>query len=338
MQNLGKTYPLSTLVERVSGKVTGNLTLTIMGLCPLDTPQENHITFIRSSSSDTVAREIAKLSNLAVLVPEALAKELTPPSSVALVSVKESYSAFLDLIPLFFKENLPSAGIHPTAIVDPSATLGEAVSIGAYCVVGARTSVGKGSVLYPHVRVYEDVTLGESCKIYSGVSIRSGSKLGARVTIHDNAVIGADGFGYTPDPKVGLRKVPQVGIVEIGPDVEIGAGTCIDRGAFGVTSIGRGTKIDNLCQIGHNTTIGSFTVVCGQAAIAGSTKIGDQVVVGGSVGIADHLEICSGARIGGRAGVTTSLTEPGDYMGFPAIKANEWRRIQVSLRRLVKRK
>ena len=338
MQNVKTTHPLATLVERVGGTIAGNSSLTIVGLCPLDTPQENHITFIRTSSAETLARSIAKLANIAVLAPEALAKGITPPPSVALIAVKDSYAAFLDLIPFFFKENLPAAGIHATAVIDPSASVAEGASIGAYCVIGPRSSIGKGSVLYPHVRVYEDVTLGEGCKVFSGVSLRSGTKIGARVTIHDNAVIGADGFGYTPDPKVGLRKVPQVGIVEIASDVEIGAGTCIDRGAFGVTSIGRGTKIDNLVQIGHNTSVGSFTVICGQAAIAGSTKIGDQVVVGGSVGIADHLEICNGARIGGRAGVTTSLTEPGDYMGFPAMKASDWRRIQVSLRKMVKRK
>lgn len=338
MQNLNNTYPLATLVERVGGTVIGNSSLTIVGLCPLDTPQENHITFIRTSSTETLTRQVAKLNNIAVLVPEALAGEIALPPSVALISVKESYSAFLDLVPFFFKEILPPPGIHPTAAVDPSAHIAEGVSIGAFCVIGPRTSIGKGTVLYSHVRVHEDVMLGEGCKIYSGVSLRSGTKLGARVTIHDNAVIGADGFGYTPDPKVGLRKVPQVGHVEIASDVEIGANTCIDRGAFGVTSIGQGTKIDNLVQIGHNTSIGSFTIVCGQAAIAGSTKIGDQVIIGGSVGIADHIEVFSGVRVGGGAAVINSLKEPGDYLGSPAIKASEWKRIQVSLRKMVKRK
>jgi UDP-3-O-[3-hydroxymyristoyl] glucosamine N-acyltransferase len=151
-------------------------------------------------------------------------------------------------------------------------------------------------------------------------------------------VIGADGFGYIPNPPRGLRKVPQVGSVKIGSDVEIGAHTCIDRGAFGSTTIGHGTKIDNLVQIGHNVSIGSHCLVCGQAAIGGSTKIRDGVVVGGAASIADHLELVSGVRLGGRSGVTTSLLEPGDYMGFPAVKATDWRRQQVLLRRTTRTK
>jgi bifunctional UDP-N-acetylglucosamine pyrophosphorylase/glucosamine-1-phosphate N-acetyltransferase len=218
-----------------------------------------------------------------------------------------------------------------TTLVD--VRVGDGASVGAGCVIGARAIIGTNFTMHPHARIQEDVTIGDSVTLHGGVSIRHGTQIKDRVTIHDNSVIGADGFGYTPDPKVGLRKVPQLGIVEIESDVEIGANTCIDRGAFGPTVIGQGTKIDNLVQIGHNVTIGKFCIVCGNAAIGGSTKIGNKVVIGGKVGIADHMTVADGIRVGGGAAVITPLVEQGDYLGFPAIPASEWLRLQVTLRR-----
>jgi len=337
MRNLNKTHPLSHLAERIDAKVLGDASLTISGLCTLEHPIPNNITFIRSDSREKVQREIAKLPALtAVIVPEAVAPTDQLQNGAPILVVTESYSSFLNVIPLFFEEERGAVGIHPTAQIDPTATIGEGASIGAHVVVGPRCIVGKSVTMHSHSRLYGDVTLGEMVTLYCGVSIRSGTHIKDRVTIHDNSVIGADGFGYTQDPTLGLRKVPQLGNVIIESDVEIGANTCIDRGAFGPTVIGRGTKIDNLVQIGHNALFGNFSVVCGGSGIAGSTKIGDGVVIGGRVGVADHVTIASGARVGGGSGVTTNLTEPGDYMGYPAVKASEWRRLQVSLRQFVR--
>jgi len=334
MRNLNKSYPLAHLAEHVGGTVVGDPTLIISGLCTLETPLPNQITFIRSASADTVHREVGKLSSTsAVIIPEQLAPTERTPEGPSLILVQESYASFLNLIPLFFSNVEVAPGIHPSAIIDPSATIAPDARIGACCVIGARTSIGKGFTMYTHARIQEDVVIGDSVTIHSGVSIRNGTQIKDRVTIHDNTVIGADGFGYTPDPKLGLRKVPQLGIVQIESDVEIGANTCIDRGAFGPTIIGQGTKIDNLVQIGHNVTIGRFSILCGNAAIGGSTKIGNQVVISGKVGIADHLTIVDGVRIGGGTAVITSLKQSGDYMGFPAIPAAEWRRLQVTLRK-----
>lgn len=328
------SYSVQALADAAQAKPLGDTSIQISNLSSIETPQPDTVTFIRADSAEFVAKRIASLPTpMAVIVPEKAAPKVAP-AGIALLVAKESYAAFLNLVPLFFEEPKFEAGIHPSAILHPTAAVHPTASIGAHCSIGARTVVGRNSVLMANVNVYEDVSIGDSVTIHCGASIRSHSVLNARVTIHNNAVIGADGFGYTPDPTVGPRKVPQVGNVIIGSDVEIGANTCIDRGAFGPTTIGRGTKIDNLVQIGHNTSIGEFCIICGQAAIAGSTKIGAKVVVGGSVGIADHLEIVSGVRLGGRAGVTSNILEPGDYMGFPAIKAAEWRRTQVQLRKL----
>ena len=339
MRNLNKTYPLSHLAEHLGGTIVGDEHLSISGLCTLESPLPDNFTFIRTESKDAALRALGKIpSTTAVIVPQEVAPENAIVNGPSLILVKESYPAFLNLTPLFFAEERPPIGIHPTAYVDPTATIGEGASIGAHAYVGPRCSIGKNLIMRSHSRLYEDVSLGDDVTLYSGVSIRHGTNIKDRVTIHDNSVIGADGFGYTPDPKLGLRKVPQLGIVIIESDVEIGANTCIDRGAFGPTMIGRGVKVDNLVQIGHNTTIGNFTIVCGGCGIAGSTKIGDGVVLGGKVGVADHLTITSGVRVGGGSSVLTSLTEPGDYIGYPAIKASVWQRAQVSIRNLARGK
>ncbi len=336
MRYRSTSYTTKQLAETAKGRLLGETDTVISDLCSLDHAKAGSVTFIKSESAELVVKQLSLLPTpVVVLVPEKLTPT-TIPSGISLILVPDSYGAFLNLVPLFYEEQLLKAKVHETAVIDPTAEVDSTASIGAYCVIGPRSKIGRDAVLLPHVRIYEDVTIQDNVRIYSGVSIRANTVIGARTIIHDNAVIGADGFGYTPDPAIGLRKVPQVGNVIIGSDVEIGAGTCIDRGAFGPTTIAQGAKIDNLVQIGHNTSIGEFSIVCGQAAIAGSCKIGKSVVVGGGVGIADHLEIVSGVRLGGRAGVTTSLLEPGDYLGFPAVKANDWRRMQVQMRRLIK--
>lgn len=335
MRNLNTTHPLSHLAEHIGAKIVGDETLTITGLCTLENPIPHNITFIRSESKETAQRTLAKLPpDITVIVPESIAPTSPPPNGASMLIVQESYQAFLNLIPLFFAEERPTLGIHPTAFVDPTASIGEGASIGPFVYIGPRCSIGRNVTMHGHSRLYEDVTLGDGVTLYGGVSIRHGTQIKDRVTIHDNTVIGADGFGYTPDPKLGLRKVPQLGIVIIESDVEIGANSCVDRGTFGPTVIGRGVKIDNLCQIGHNTMVGNFSIVCGGSAIGGSTKVGDGVIVGGKAGIADHVTISSGVRIGGGSAVLNSLKEAGDYLGYPAIKAFEWRRMQVSIRNL----
>jgi len=335
MRNLNKTYPLSHLAEHIGAKILGNESLTISGLCTLDTPLPHNITFIRTESKERAQRKLGEIPpETAVIVPEGLAPTSPLENGAPLLIVKESYSAFLNLVSLFFAEERPDVGIHPTAYVDPTASIGEGASIGAHVYIGPRCSIGKNLVIHSHARLYHDVTVGDDVTLFAGVSVRHGTQIKDRVTIHDNSVIGADGFGYTPDPALGLRKVPQLGIVIIESDVEIGANSCVDRGTFGPTVIGRGVKIDNLCQIGHNVVLGKFSIVCGGSAIGGSSKVGDGVILAGKAGIADHLTIGSGVRIGGGSAVINSLFEAGDYMGYPAVKAVDWRRIQVSIRKL----
>lgn len=329
------TISAEEAAQRLVTKYVGTSPFMIIGVTPASDPKPGHLTFLKISSRQGVDAELAKLSGMVVVCQGDETSTYMPPPQGGVLCVADPYAGFLDILELFLMPEPREAGIHPSAVVHPSARIGAGVHIGPMCWIDAGAVVGEGATLISHVRVYADAHVGDGTTLHSGVSIRERCIVGANCILHDNVVIGADGFGYTPDPKRGLRKVPQVGHVEIGRGVEIGAGTCIDRGTLGATIIGSGTKIDNLVQIGHNTRVGSFCIICGQVGIAGSTTIGDGVVLGGSVGVADHVTIASGVRVGGRGGVTTSILEPGDYMGFPAIKASQWRRLQAHSRRVL---
>jgi UDP-3-O-[3-hydroxymyristoyl] glucosamine N-acyltransferase len=226
-------------------------------------------------------------------------------------------------------------GVHPAAVIDPQAVLGAGVSIGAGAVIGPRARIGDRCILHAHAVVMEDCVLGPQCQIHSGVVIRERCELGAAVVIHPNAVIGADGFSFKPDPAGrGLLKVPQIGIVRIGDGVEIGACTCIDRATFGATVIGAGTKIDNLCQIGHNCQIGRSCAFAAQVGVAGSTVVGDGVLMGGKAGIRDHLTIGTGAQIAAYAAVMHDVPAGARWAGYPACDGRDTMRQIAAAREL----
>ena len=207
---------------------------------------------------------------------------------------------------------------------DASAILGEGVHVGALAVVGAGVRLGARSVLHPHVVLYDGVQIGEDCELHSGVQVRERCRLGSRVVVQNGAVIGADGFGFARDAEGRYHKFPQVGIVVVEDDVEIGALTAIDRAALGETRIGRGTKLDNLVQVGHSVTIGEDSVLAGQVGVAGSTRIGRRVTLAGQVGVAGHIEIGDGVVATAQTGIPGSL-EPGAVVsGSPAIENRAW--------------
>lgn len=212
-----------------------------------------------------------------------------------------------------------SAGVHPTALIGADATVALGASVGPYAVVGPRSRIGAGAVVLAHVTVGADVEIGENCLLHPGVRLCDRVTLGRRVVIHSNAVLGADGFSFVPGA-TGARKVHSLGSVVVGDDVEIGAGTTIDRATLRATRVGRGTKIDNLVQIGHNVEIGEDCLICGLVGIAGSVRIGDRAVVAGRVGIADHVEIGADAQILGGSGVGTNVPAGAKVSGYPAMR------------------
>jgi UDP-3-O-[3-hydroxymyristoyl] glucosamine N-acyltransferase len=247
-----------------------------------------------------------------------------------ILRVKHPYWAFAQAIGWLHPESLPDwseAPIHPTAGIGA----GSRIAPGA--TVGARTVLGKGCVLHPGVHIGEDCVLGDGCELFSGVVLYRRTRLGNRVAIHANSVVGSDGYGYVL-VEGRHAKIPQVGWVEVGDDVEIGACVCIDRGVLGPTRIGAGTKIDNQVQVAHNVQVGNHCLLVSQTGISGSTKLGDYVTLAGKVGVVGHIEIGSRSVVGGNSVVAKSLPEGSFVTGFPARPHREWMEAQAALNRL----
>ena len=256
------------------------------------------------------------------------------------------------LTELFERPVYIAPGIHPSAVIDPTAALGENVQIGPYCWVGPNSKIGSGSRLVAHVSIGADVTVGQNALLHAGVCIGDFCKIGSRVVIQPNATIGGDGFGFvTPEPgsvesvqKTGevksfnteLIRINSIGNVVIEDDVEIGSGTCVDRGTLGETRIGQGSRLDNLVQVGHNVTIGKNCLIVSQVGMGGSSKVGNRTVVGGQAGLPDHLSIGEDAVIHAQAGVTGHIAPKAVVIGSPAVPKTEFLEQQVLIKRLPK--
>jgi len=254
--------------------------------------------------------------------------------SGALLRVPNPYAAFVSVLKLLRPETrVRPAGIHPTAAVDPAAQVATEAAVGAHAVIEAGARIGAGSVLWPGVYVGRGTVVGRDCELHPRVCLLHDVTLGDRVVIHAGSVLGSDGYGYVSSER-GHEKIPQLGSVEVGDDVEIGANVAVDRGTLDATRIGRGTKIDNLVHIAHNVIIGENTLIVAQVGISGSTRVGSWAVIGGQVGVQGHVEIGDGARVGAQAGVTKSVPAGETVSGYPAMNHDRARRLQVYLRRL----
>lgn len=253
---------------------------------------------------------------------------------LAVLRARDPYLAYTRALRLFHPEPAFEPFIHPTAVIDPTAKLAAGVWIGASVVIGRAVEICERVRIYPNATVYDNVVIGIDAVIHSGVAIREGTLVGARVVIHNNAVIGCDGFGYAKDEERHWLKIPQTGRVVIEDDVEIGAGSTIDRSSVGETRIGRGTKIDNLVQIGHSCTIGEDSLLCAQVGLAGSSHIGNRVVLAGQAGVAGHLTIGDDAIVTAKS-ATSHDVPPGKMIsGIPAFDNRDWLRSTAAFRRL----
>ncbi|CAI5947611.1 unnamed protein product [Closterium sp. NIES-64] len=219
--------------------------------------------------------------------------------------------------------------VHVEAVVDSSAVIEPSAVVHAEARIDAKTRIGSGSVVGPYVKIGAETT------VWYNVSLTN-CTIGDRCVFHNGVQIGQDGFGFFVDESGSMVKKPQTLGVQIGSDVEMGANTCVDRGSWRDTQIGDYVKIDNLVQIGHNVVIGRCCIICGQTGIGGSSTLGDYVVLAGQVGVADHVTIADKVRVAAKSGVASDIKEPGDYAGFPTVKASEWRRLVVMERRMMK--
>jgi UDP-3-O-[3-hydroxymyristoyl] glucosamine N-acyltransferase len=249
------------------------------------------------------------------------------------VEVANPYLAFAKLLTLFYVQPHTPRGVMPGACVGVNVSLGEGITIHPGAVIGDNVTIGDRCVVYPGAVLYNGVTIGEDSVIHANAVIRERCRVGRRCVLQPGAVIGSDGFGYAPDGR-SYYPIPQIGIVVLEDDVEIGANSCIDRAALEVTLIKRGTKLDNLVQIAHNCQIGEDTMICSQVGISGSTKVGNHVTLTGQVGLAGHLTIGDNVMVGAKSGVPSSLAANAGYSGIPAMPHKEWLRAMAVVPRL----
>jgi UDP-3-O-[3-hydroxymyristoyl] glucosamine N-acyltransferase len=300
---------LDELARLVGGKVTGDGKTVIRAVNGIKEAGPGDITFLANVK---YAPLLASTKASAVIVGDGIA------APIPALAVGNPDLAFGRVAAhLNGSEKRPAPGIHPSAVVSKSATIGKNVTIGAGTVVEDGASIGDNGVLHPQVYVGRDATIGPDVLIYPQVVVRERCQIGARVILHSGTVVGSDGFGYATDKGV-HHKIPQVGIVVVEDDVELGANVAVDRARFGRTVIGKGTKIDNLVQIGHNVVLGQGCLLVSQAGIAGSTRLGNYVVMAGQSGLIGHLDIGDGAIITAQSGLTKDVPAGGVMSGSPA--------------------
>jgi UDP-3-O-[3-hydroxymyristoyl] glucosamine N-acyltransferase len=326
-----KQFTIEEICRTVGGKLAGSPEVVITGVEEITTAQATQLTFVGAKKfiplwDDSAASAAIVNDNL----------DVEPGEGRALVLVADADLAMAQVLQLFAPEPpLCGPGTHATAVVDSSAKIGADVTIGAGCYIGPRVVIDEGSVLYPNVTVFDDSSIGAGTVLWSGTVVRERCRIGRDCILHANVTIGADGFGYRPSPDgQGLVKIPQIGTVEIGDAVEIGAGSCVDRGKFSSTVIGDGSKIDNLIQIAHNCKLGRSCVMAGQSGLAGSITLGDGVIMGGGSRVKDHTTVGSGVQIGGNATVLSDV-EPGKILlGTPADDARKTMRQWAAIKQL----
>jgi UDP-3-O-[3-hydroxymyristoyl] glucosamine N-acyltransferase len=319
------SFTAAEIASRLQGEVVGDGSLRLTGFAPADRAQAGDLTFAENATYFAIAEGSAAS---AILV----GSEFTSGKKV-LIRVPNARIAFAKVLPLFFPEPVFPAGVHPTAVVARTAQIDPTAHVGPSCIIEAGVRIGPRVTLQGGDYVGMGAELGEEANIFPNVTIYSRSQIGRRVRIHSGTVIGSDGFGYVFDEGA-HRKVPQIGNVIIGDDVEIGANVTVDRGALGPTTIGKGTKIDNLVQVAHNVNIGEHCLLISQVGIAGSTRLGNYVILGGQVGVTGHLKLGNQVTVAAQSGVMHDIPDGQKYFGSPAIPNQQAKRQIIAVQQL----
>ncbi|MDQ6786698.1 MAG: UDP-3-O-(3-hydroxymyristoyl)glucosamine N-acyltransferase [Acidobacteriota bacterium] len=318
---------LENLARIVGGKLGGDGKIEVSGAAALETARPGEISFVEKSEFSEQAK---KTNASCLIVPENINLELPCAS----ITVKNPKLAFAKIAKILHADEKKS-GIHKIAQIAESAKLAENIYVGAFVSIGDDSSVGRETQIYDGARIGANVSIGANCFIHPNVVVYDNVSIGDNVILHSGAVVGADGFGFVRDGASGYVKFPQIGTVIIENDVEIGANSCIDRGALGETRIGEGTKIDNLVQIAHNVLIGKRVVIAAQTGISGSTIIEDDCVIGGQVGMGDHARVLSGAIVGSQAGILPGkIVRAGVWWGTPVQPLDEYKRQNAHVKSL----
>lgn len=319
---------LSELAALTSAEVDAKFAgVEITGAAGLDDAKSGDVSFL-ANPRYTPKVNTTQASAIYVSDSAPIGRELP------ILRAQNPYLAYTRALRLFHPEPQFTPFVHASAVIDPSAEVSENVWIGASAVIGPSARIGEGVRIHPNVTIYEGVTIGKDSTIHSGAVIRERSEIGERCIIHNNVVVGCDGFGYAKDEQQSWLKIPQTGRVVIEDDVEIGAGTTIDRASVGESRIRRGTKLDNLVQVGHSCTIGEDTLLCAQVGLAGSSHIGSRVILAGQAGVAGHLTIGDDVVLTAKSATSHDVPAGKVISGIPAFDNRDWLRSTAAFRRL----
>ena len=302
--------------------------MEITGAAGLDKAEPGQVTFL---SNPRYTAKVAATGASAIFVSEDVE---VPRPDLAVLRAKDPYVAFTRALILFHPSPSFEPYWDPTAVIDSSTKVPKEVFIDAHVAIGKNVRLGERVRIHPNVTIYDNVEIGDETEIHSGVAIRENTVIGKRVIIHNNAVIGCDGFGFAKDEERRWLKIPQVGRVVIEDDVEIGAGTTIDKSSTAETRIKRGAKLDNMVQVGHSCTVGEDALLCSQVGLAGSSHVGDRVILTGQVGVAGHLTIGDDAVMTAKSGISHDVPAGKVVSGIPAFDNKDWLRATAAFRRL----
>ena len=323
-------FTANTIASLIGGTIEGNAEVTVNTFAKIEEGHKGAISFL---ANPKYTHYIYDTESSVVLVADDFKPE--HPVAATLIRVPNPYEAVSELMTIAERAMAVSpSGIEQPSYVSDKAVVGKDVYIGAFTYVGDGAIIGDGAKIYPQSYIGRGVSIGEDTVVNAGVKIYDGCRIGKRCVLHSGAVIGADGFGFAPKEDGTYHKIPQLGIVTIEDDVEVGANTTIDRATMGTTRVCHGTKLDNLIQVAHNVEIGHDNVFAAQTGVAGSTKIGSNCVFAGQIGFAGHITVGDRVTIGAQSGVPNNVPDGARLMGYPAIDASLWRRQAACLRRL----
>lgn len=321
-------FTAEQIANVIGGRVEGNKDAKVHTFAKIEEGTEGAISFL---SNPKYTHYLYNTKSSIVIVNEGV--ELEKDVDATLIRVPNAYESIAKLLQIYEASKPKKTGVTPQAYIAPSAKLGNNCYVGPFAYVGEGAEIGDGCQIYPHAVVGDNVKVGSNCIFYPNTTIYQGCKIGNNVTIHAGSVIGADGFGFAPGAD-GYDKIPQIGIVVIEDNVEIGANTCVDRSTMGATVIHKGVKLDNLVQVAHNVEIGENTVMSAQVGIAGSTKVGSWCMFGGQVGLAGHITIGDKTFLGAQSGVPGSLKGGEELIGTPPMNPRQYFKSQAIFRRL----
>ncbi len=322
-------FKAKEIAHQLGGTVVGDPETEVSTLSKIEEAQSGSITFL---ANPKYTPHIYSTKASITIVNNSF--EPDGELQTVLIRVEDAYAAFTKLLDFYQVSQLPSPEVSPAATIDPQAELGKQCYIGAQTIIQAGSFIGDQSTIHPQVYIGKNVQIGKHTIIYPGVQILDGTEIGDRCIIHSGTVIGSDGFGFAPQKDGSYQKIPQLGTVWIGNDVEIGANCTIDRATLGETKVGHGVKLDNQIQVAHNAEIGDHTVIAAQSGVAGSAKVGKYCVIGGQVGVVGHIEVGDHVQIQGQSGVSSNIPSNMAIQGTPAFSYKDYSRSYIYFKKL----